>query len=44
MTKEINNNINYKLAKGILDMLLENRIITLTEYEEIDKKNKLSFA
>lgn len=44
MTKEINSNINYRLAKGILDMLLENRIITLTEYEEIDKKNKLSFA
>ncbi len=42
--KEINNNLNYKLSKGILDMLLENRVITLKEYEEIDKKNKLSFA
>ena len=42
--KEINNNLNYKLSKGILDMLVENRVITLKEYEEIDKKNKLSFA
>ena len=42
--KEINNNLNYKLSKGILDMLLENRVITLKEYEEKDKKNKLSFA
>ena len=42
--KEINNNLNYKLSKGILDILLENRVITLKEYEEIDKKNKLSFA
>ena len=42
--KEINNNLNYKLSKGIFDMLLENRVITLKEYEEIDKKNKLSFA
>ena len=42
--KEINNNLNYKLSKGILDMLLENRVITLKEYEEIDKINKLSFA
>lgn len=42
--KEISNNLNYKLSKGILDMLLENRVITLKEYEEIDKKNKLSFA
>lgn len=42
--KEINSNLNYKVAKGILDMLLQNRVITLKEYEEIDKKNKLSFA
>ena len=42
--KEINNNLNYKLSKGILDILLENRVITLKEYEEIDKINKLSFA
>lgn len=42
--KEINNNLNYKVAKGILDMLLEKKVITLEEYEEIDKKNKLSFA
>lgn len=42
--KEINSNLNYKVAIGILDMLLQNRVITLKEYEEIDKKNKLSFA
>lgn len=42
--EKINNNLNYRLAKGILDMLLENRIISLEEYEEIDKKNKLSFS
>ena len=42
--KEISNNLNYRIAKGILDMLLEKKVITLEEYEEIDKKNKLSFA
>ena len=42
--EKINNNLNYRLAKGILDMLLENKVITLEEYEEIDKRNKLSFA
>ena len=42
--EKLNNNLNYRLAKGILDMLLENKVITLEEYEEIDKKNKLSFA
>lgn len=39
-----NNNMNYKIAKGIIDMLLADRIITIAEYEEIDKKNKLSFS
>jgi predicted transcriptional regulator len=42
--EKLNNNLNYRLAKGILDMLLENKVITLEEYEEIDKRNKLSFA
>lgn len=42
--QEIKNNPNYLLSKGILDILLQKRIITLEEYVEIDKKNKLSFA
>ena len=42
--EKLNNNLNYRLAKGILDMLLENKVITLEEYEEIDKRNKLSFS
>jgi len=42
--EKLNNNLNYRLAKGILDMLLEKKVITLEEYEEIDKRNKLSFA
>lgn len=42
--EKLNNNLNYRLAKGIIDMLLENKVITLEEYEEIDKRNKLSFA
>ena len=28
----------------LLDILLKNRVITLEEYEKIDRKNKLSFA
>ena len=42
--QEIKNNPNYLMSKGILDILLKNRVITLEEYEKIDKKNKLSFA
>ncbi len=40
----IKSNPNYLISKGILDILLKNRVITLEEYEKIDKKNKLSFA
>ena len=40
----IKNNPNYLISKGILDILLKNRVITLEEYEKIDRKNKLSFA
>ena len=42
--QEIKNKPNYLFSKGILDILLKNRIITLEEYEKIDRKNKLSFA
>ena len=42
--QEIKNNPNYLISKGILDILFKNRIITLEEYEKIDRKNKLSFA
>lgn len=44
MVKTTNNNINYLIAKGILNELLENKVISLEEYEKIDKLNKLSFA
>ena len=40
----IKNNPNYLISNGILDILLKNRVITLEEYEKIDRKNKLSFA
>ena len=36
-------NLNYLLAKGILN-LLENKVISLEEYEKIDKLNKQSFV
>lgn len=44
MAKTTNNNINYLISKGILNELLESKVITLEEYEKIDKLNKLSFA
>lgn len=37
-------NLNYLLAKGILNNLLENKVISLEEYEKIDKLNKQSFV
>lgn len=43
-SQKMKSNSNYQLSKGILDILLKKRVITLEEYEKIDKKNKLSFA
>ena len=43
-TKTIKNNLNYQLAKGILNELLEKKLISLEEYEKIDKLNKASFV
>ena len=41
---QIQSNLNYLLAKGILNNLLENKVISLEEYEKIDKLNKQSFV
>ena len=37
-------NLNYLIAKGILNEMLESKMISLEEYEKIDKLNKQSFA
>lgn len=37
------NMLNYKISIRIIKRLLENNLITLKEYEEIDKLNKKSF-
>lgn len=37
-------NLSYLIAKGILNEMLENKMISLEEYEKIDKLNKQSFA
>jgi len=44
MRTTTNTNINYLVAKGILNELLENKVISLEEYDKIDKLNKLSFV
>ncbi len=44
MSQTAQTNLNYLLAKGILNDLLENKVISIEEYEKIDKLNKLSFA
>lgn len=43
-TTTMKTNLNYLLAKGILNEMLENKMISLEEYEKIDKLNKQSFA
>ena len=42
--EKTNDSVQYQLSKAILDMLLKNRLITVKEYAEIDKKNRASFA
>lgn len=42
--KEIKANISYLTARGILNDMLDNKLITFEEYEKIDKLNKISFA
>lgn len=42
--EKTNDTVQYQISKAILDMLLRNRLITVNEYTEIDKKNRASFA
>lgn len=42
--EKANDTVKYQISKAILDMLLKNRLITVKEYTEIDKKNRASFA
>lgn len=42
--EKTNDTVKYQISKAILDMLLKNRLITVKEYTEIDKKNRASFA
>ena len=42
-TNTIKNNLNYQLAKGILKEKKKKKLISLEEYEKIDKLNKVSF-
>lgn len=40
----MNNSFEYLLSLAILRQLLESRLITQQEFDEIDKKNKQSFC
>lgn len=42
--EKTNETVQYQMSKAILDMLLKNRLITVKEYAEIDKKNRATFA
>lgn len=42
--EKTNETVKYLISKAILDMLLKDRLITVKEYTEIDKKNRASFA
>ena len=42
--EKTNETVQYQMSKAILDMLLKNRLITVKEYAEIDKKNQATFA
>lgn len=44
MNKTKMNNWAYLLSKGIIDSLLEQKIITFGEYQQVDSLNLASFS